>query len=135
MKRFDDEWGLRQQAKADKEGASVDDFSADLVAKARVIYRARRKRDRKFAAAGLFEDPAWDILLSLIIDEADGRATSVSSACISACVAATTALRWIDKMLRLGLMYREPDPFDGRRHYVRLTPDARRRMARALASI
>ncbi|MGN6376909.1 MAG: hypothetical protein ACTHMG_15345 [Sphingomonas sp.] len=86
--------------------------------------RARRLRDQ-FFAPGLFEDPAWDMLLDLYAAELEDRAVSVSSLCIAAAVAPTTALRWIGKLTDAGLFERRPDPFDRRRAFMALTPTAR----------
>lgn len=85
--------------------------------------RARRLRDQYFDI-GLFEDPAWDILLDLFAAELERVQVSVSSLCIAAAVAPTTALRWIAKMTEAGLLTRVPDPFDRRRAFMELSPTA-----------
>ena len=85
--------------------------------------RARRLRDQYFDM-GLFEDPAWDILLDLFAAELERVQVSVSSLCIAAAVAPTTALRWIAKMTEAGLLTRVPDPFDRRRAFMELAPNA-----------
>jgi hypothetical protein len=86
--------------------------------------RARRLRDQHLPG-GLFEDPAWDMLLDLYAAELEGVRVSVSSLCIAAAVAPTTALRWIGKLTEIGLLRRQPDPADRRRAYVGLTEDGR----------
>lgn len=85
--------------------------------------RARRMRDG-FFGANLFEDPGWDMLLDLFAAELEGVQVSVSSLCIAAAVAPTTALRWIAKLTEAGLFAREPDPYDRRRAFVALTEQA-----------
>ncbi|RZF65185.1 hypothetical protein EWE75_07395 [Sphingomonas populi] len=85
--------------------------------------RARRLRDQYFDM-GLFEDPAWDILLDLFAAELERVQVSVSSLCIAAAVAPTTALRWIAKMTEAGMLTRVPDPFDRRRAFMELAPNA-----------
>ena len=87
----------------------------------------RRLRDR-FFASGLFEDPAWDMLLDLFAAELEGSAVSVSSLCIAAAVAPTTALRWIARLTDAGLLERRPDPFDKRRVFMALSEAARQGM-------
>lgn len=82
--------------------------------------RARRLRDQ-FFGAGLFEDPAWDMLLDLFAAELERVQVSVSSLCIAAAVAPTTALRWISRMTDAGLFERRPDPFDRRRAFMALS--------------
>lgn len=93
---------------------------AELV---RRMIRARRQRDG-FFGAGLFEEPAWDMLLDLYAAYLEEGRVSVSSLCIAAAVAPTTALRWIGKMTQAGLFARQPDPVDRRRAFMVLTPAA-----------
>ncbi|MBA4049197.1 MAG: hypothetical protein C0476_11715 [Sphingomonas sp.] len=93
----------------------------------RRVIRARRLRDQYFGAyggGGLFEDPAWDMLLDLLAADLEGARVSVSSLCIAAAVAPTTALRWVARMTDAGLLCRENDPADRRRAFMRLSPDA-----------
>lgn len=85
--------------------------------------RARRLRDQ-FFGGGLFEDPAWDMLLDLFAAEIERVEVSVSSLCIAAAVAPTTALRWIARMTDAGLFERRPDPFDRRRAFMGLSDRA-----------
>ncbi|WP_322965228.1 winged helix DNA-binding protein [Sphingomonas fuzhouensis] len=93
---------------------------AELV---RRMIRARRLRDG-FFGGGLFEEPAWDMLLDLYAAQLEGTRVSVSSLCIAAAVAPTTALRWIGKMTEAGLFARQPDPADRRRAFMVLTDAA-----------
>ena len=86
----------------------------------REMIRARRLRDDLFGA-GLFADPAWDILLDLSAAKIEGRSVAVSSLCIAAAVPATTALRWIKQLTEAGLLRRVADPVDGRRVFIELT--------------
>lgn len=90
----------------------------------RQTIRGRRLRDQ-FFGQGLFEDPAWDMLLDLSAADLERARVSVSSLCIAAAVAPTTALRWISRMTEAGLFEREPDPFDRRRAFMRLSAKAR----------
>jgi hypothetical protein len=91
--------------------------------------RSRRLREQFFAPS-LIEDPGWDMLLDLFAAELEDRGVSVSSLCIAAAVAPTTALRWIAKMTEAGLFERRPDPFDRRRAFMMLTEPARQAMHR-----
>ena len=107
-----------------------------LVDRARAIYAARRRRDAMLGAAGeFFHDPAWDIMLDLFIQAEDHQIVSVSSACVGACVAHTTALRCLKAMERKGVVSFRRDPFDKRRRFVGLTVEAHRHMARWLAEV
>ncbi len=82
---------------------------------------------------GLFADPAWDILLDLFVADADGRRISVSSACGSAGVPRTTALRWLTMLEEQGLIDRREDAEDARRCFVEITASARQAVAEWLA--
>lgn len=86
----------------------------------RQVIAARAAR-RKFFDGDLFADPAWDILLELYALQCEQRRTSVSKLCIAAAVPATTALRWIDKLHKDGLIERVADPLDARRVWVSLS--------------
>jgi hypothetical protein len=100
----------------------------------RAAIRARRLRAQYFEA-GLLEDPAWDMLLDLYAAELERSQVSVSSLCIAAAVAPTTALRWIAKMSEAGLLERHADPFDRRRAFMALSPTASMGMTGYLTAI
>jgi len=93
---------------------------AELV---RRMIRVRRLRDGLFGS-GLFEEPAWDMLLDLYAAHLENARVSVSSLCIAAAVAPTTALRWIGRMTEAGLFARQPDMADRRRAFMVLTDGA-----------
>ena len=98
-------------------------------AEVRGAIRSRRLRDAEFGA-GWFEDPAWDMLLDLFAAELEAGRVSVSSLCIAAAVAPTTALRWMARMTDAGLLRRMPDPADRRRAFVTLSDTASAAMHR-----
>jgi DNA-binding MarR family transcriptional regulator len=95
----------------------------DMPGIARALYRLRRRRDRAFAGP-LFSEPSWDLMLDLLAAEKSGTKVSVTSACIAAATSTTTALRCLKLLEAQGLVYREPDPADGRRIYVRMSCEA-----------
>lgn len=97
---------------------------------ARKAYALRRKRSAIFGNPDLFGEPAWDILLDLFIAQGEGKAVSVSSACIGSASPATTGLRWLGVLADEGLVVRENDPEDHRRVLVRLTRTGRAAMER-----
>lgn len=97
--------------------------AAVTAAEVRDVIRARRLRDR-FFPGGLFEDPAWDMLLDLFAAGLERTQVSVSSLCIAAAVAPTTALRWIGRLTAAGLLDRAADPADRRRAFVALSKSA-----------
>jgi DNA-binding MarR family transcriptional regulator len=100
----------------------------------RQAIRARRLRDA-FFGQNLFEDPAWDMLLDLYAAHLEGGQVSVSSLCIAAAVAPTTALRWIGKLTGAGLLERQPDPLDRRRAFMALSAKALRGMEGYVAAV
>lgn len=104
-------------------------------AEIRRAIRARRLRDEMFAQAGLFEDPAWDMLLDLFAAELERRPVSVSSLCIAAAVPATTALRWISKLIAADLLERRPDSLDRRRAFISLSAKASAGMRAYIAAL
>ena len=87
---------------------------------AKDMYKERMDR-RRFFSPDLFGEPAWDILLDLYIAEKENEPVSVSAACLGAQVPMTTALRYLKLLEEQGLIAREPDARDGRRHHVRIS--------------
>lgn len=115
-------------------GFGVQEIAIDPAEVRRAI-RARRLRDDMFAHPGLFEDPAWDMLLDLFAAELERRRVSVSSLCIAAAVAPTTALRWIGKLIDANLLERQPDAFDRRRAFISLSARASAAMHSYVAAL
>jgi hypothetical protein len=101
---------------------------------ATALYRLRRRRDGAFAGQ-LFAEPTWDLLLDLFAAEKAGRRVSITSACLAAAAATTTALRCLSQLEIDGIVFREPDPADRRRTYVRLSADALGKMDRLLGEL
>jgi DNA-binding MarR family transcriptional regulator len=93
----------------------------------RAVLRARRARE-ELIGADLFADPAWDMLLDLYAAHLEQRKVSTSELCIASAVPATTALRWIEKLVQMKMVTREDDHLDGRRTWVALCPGARDKM-------
>ena len=91
------------------------------------MIKLRRRRETLLGPA-LFADPAWDILLDLLVAEDEGRPISVTSLCIAAAVPATTAQRWIGVLAESGLIVRQPNPSDRRTVLVSLAPETSSRL-------
>ena len=87
------------------------------------VIKARRAREKHFNG-DLFADPAWDLLLELYAAELGQRRICVSTLCAAAAVPQTTALRWIKALEAKGLIHRQEDRFDQRRHYMSLSNGA-----------
>lgn len=85
--------------------------------------RAINVRRNEALGAPVFRDPAWDMLLDLMVAEEEGRAVSVSGLCHAAGVPTTTALRHVERLEELGLIARAPDPADKRRFWIEGKPD------------
>jgi hypothetical protein len=100
----------------------------------KAIIRHRTMRG-EFFDAGMFADPAWDILLDLTAARAEHRRVSVTSLCIAANVPATTALRWISQMVEANILVRVEDESDKRRAFIELSDKAADAMARYFDAI
>lgn len=98
---------------------STDEACAGI---ARFLLAARRDRQEYFPALELSE-PVWDMLLDLFVSDFDGHKVSISSLCVAAGTPESTALRWIATMQTTGYFIREPDPHDGRRSFIKLSPE------------
>lgn len=99
---------------------------------ARKLYLSRRKIDECFEMVGFATSPAWDIMLDLFHNEEKGKSVSITSACIGAACASTTALRWLEVLVSRSLIERNEDPKDRRRSYVALTVRGRNATMKAL---
>lgn len=85
-------------------------------------YASRRARS-KFIDSGLLGEPAWDILLDLVIHRIKGKRVSVTSLCIAAAVPPTTGLRWITQLQGEGLLERQESEADKRKAFISLTDE------------
>ncbi len=125
----ENESGYREEGEGSGKGLMDETDAAEesMLQNVRDILRARRLRER-FFDAGLFADPAWDMLLDMMAAHLDNSRVSVSSLCIAAYVPPTTALRWIKVMTEQGIFERRADSEDGRRVFVALSDNAYRAM-------
>lgn len=100
------------------------------------LYEQRRLRQRLFGHPdGLFQEPAWDMLLHLFIQQERGERVPISNLSSASCVPQTTALRWIKVLEREGLAQCWQSKSDARVRYVTLTPHAQDIMLRYLDRI
>lgn len=86
----------------------------------RKMQKLRRARTDLFGP-DLFADPAWDMILEAYASHLEQKRQSITGLCDAAAVPATTALRWIANLEKKGLLVREQDPYDARRHWIRLS--------------
>lgn len=95
-----------------------------LMGLAKKVYDGRSKREQ-FLNADLFGEPGWNMLIALYIAEAGGPRMTISSLCAASQCPDTTALRWIDRLVQLGLIEKVKSSLDGRIFFVGLQPSAR----------
>jgi len=101
----------RKQIKIEPEYADI----------AEQMYLERRKRDELFQIPCLFGEPAWDMLLDLLIARERSIKLSVSAVTQGSGSPATTALRYVSVLEKVGLIERATDQNDARRSWVRLS--------------
>ena len=75
-------------------------------------------------ARQIFVEPAWEMLLVLYLEEAGERQTQTRLGDLSGATR-STAMRWIDHLLRKGLVRREGHPTDKRRNFIILSDKGR----------
>lgn len=94
-------------------------------ARAKVAKRLhdQRRRREQFLPAELFGEPAWDILLILYWARHSQRRLSVSAVCASSGAPSTTALRYIEHLLRTGQIAKERHPTDKRISWLSLSDE------------
>ena len=100
----------------------IEKNSWKLAAQARQEYRHRQSR-AEFLPAHLFGEPAWDMLLELFMQFAGGAKVTIKSLCLAANAPTTTALRYIEVLLREGLVRRIRSNTDKRVTFVELSED------------
>jgi DNA-binding transcriptional ArsR family regulator len=114
--------------------APIGDTEMPSISSIRAMIRTRRMRDQYFSGE-LFADPAWDMLLDLLLARLEQRTVAVSSLCIAAAVPPTTALRWIKRLTDEGIFVRTADPRDGRRVFIDLSDQAADAMANYIRAV
>jgi hypothetical protein len=104
---------------------SSDDLRAGAE-QAKLVRKIQRARSRRtdFLSTTLFGEPAWDMLLELFASAIEQKRVTVGELCIASNVPQTTALRWIDVLVREELVTRRSDPLDARRVHLELMPSA-----------
>lgn len=107
---------------------------SDLCRLACRIYDARRARDRMFGK-DIFSEPAWDMLLALYALPTRGELMTVSSLTYAAAVPQSTGHRWQRILRSEGLIERQPQGVDGRKHIVSLTHAGRSLMDKFLVRL
>lgn len=96
--------------------------------------RCRSRRDALFHKGDL-ADPAWDMLIALYLADDEAAHRSIISLCDASRLPQSTALRWVNRLCDAKLVYREPDPTDRRRVYLRPTAEGKNKAAAWLAML
>lgn len=124
-----DEDVLRAAVRKMREGLIIlESVSAKSHASGAVDFRGAAERFlhaarvRKGALPGLAGDPAWELLLTLYVAEADCRELGTAAATHAIGVAPTTGLRLVEQLEREGLVTRASTPEDKRKKCLQLTP-------------
>lgn len=94
-------------------------------------YEARGVR-RDLFGHNILGDPAWDILLSLVLAACDDREMTVGALCAAARGSMTTSLRVIDYLCDRDLIVRHRNPRDRRSFLVTISETGLGRMAALL---
>lgn len=91
------------------------------------IIDMRRSRDRIFGG-DLFGEPAWDMLLNLMVARFDEQGMPVHELAAAIGHPESTTIRYIDAMVADDLLERDNQPINPRDGVVRLTNDAAKAM-------
>ncbi len=78
------------------------------------VIRSAREGIGRFFDQSLFADPAFDMLLFVFLEEEEGRQVETSACYRASGVPRTTAVRWINMLIGMGLFHSAPHPTDRR---------------------
>lgn len=106
--------------------------NVQLVRQAQLLRSYRQKR-REMFDAGLFDEPAWDALLVLYVDENAGTPVRVTRLAELLGSPLAPFLRWLRYLERLGLVSRAPGAFGASSGFVGLTAEGRADLERYLS--
>lgn len=106
----------------------IDEAQPRLVDQLSLSIQLRRMRKSHFGAAPM-SGPTWDMMLDLMLANANGRTLSASDLATGAGVPLSSGLRMIAAIEAAGLVKRSIDERDRRRTIVRLTELGAERMA------
>lgn len=74
-------------------------------------------------------------MLALYMAEGEGYRLRISEICDESGVPPTTALRWIEKLVAMGLARKRANPTDLRSSYIEITEQASERMSACLLAM
>ncbi|WP_454278420.1 hypothetical protein [Sphingomonas sp. Marseille-Q8236] len=99
------------------------------------VIRFAREGVGQFFDASLFADPAFDMLLFVFLEEEAGRPVETSACYRASGVPRTTAVRWINMLISLGMFESAPHPTDRRLALLSLSESTREGVRQWLASL
>lgn len=100
---------------------AADPSFADLQELGAKLLKSRQGR-ANYVSEDLISEPAWSILLDLVVAGLKGERVATSSACAAAQVPLSTALRHVNQLIQAGWVKRVNDPNDKRRTFLELQP-------------
>ena len=98
-------------------------------------FTASRRRLTTHLDASLFANPGLDIMLFLFAEGQGGRAVTTNACCAAAGVPRTTAVRWINMLIGMGLFHSAPHPTDRRLALLSMSDEAREGMRQWLGGL
>ncbi len=124
--------GLRSERedlpRADGAGGALDAALPGALANARRSVRRLLLRRQLLGADSLFGEPAWDMLVELFIAYCEGAKVPSGALGIGSGLSSSSAQRLVQRLVDAQLVVRAPDPDDGRRHFVSLSPEIAHRL-------
>lgn len=98
------------------------------LANARRSVRRLLLRRQLLGADWLFGEPAWDMLVELFIAHCEGATVPTGALGIGSGLSSSSAQRLVQRLVDARLVVRAPDPEDGRRHFISLSPEIAHRL-------
>ncbi|WP_343526043.1 hypothetical protein [Sphingomonas sp.] len=99
------------------------------------VIRAAREGIGQYFDHSLFADPAFDMLLFVFLEEEEGRMVETSACYRASGVPRTTAVRWINMLVSMGMFESAPHPTDRRLALLSLSEEARAGMRQWLGGL
>jgi len=133
LNKLKDEIGTRDFATGDDESPKAASEPEDE-SLGRLCRRALHIRDerRRFLPPTYFGEPAFDILLDLLLGHCEDRIVYVNDACVASHTPISTALRWIRILVKDGYATRHRDEGDLRRTKLRITASGKATLGKLL---
>lgn len=106
----------------------------ELIALARKLQGVRERR-KAFLGSDLISETGWEMLIALFQSSTALHRMTVSNICLASHAPTSTALRWLDRLIEMGLVRRDTNPSDARIVFVELEPRGKTAMHAYLCEI